>query len=134
MTKRRIIRADARNWAIQEWQEGGETIERGKFAGQEKLAKWKAPDAFFGRLVDAAKDMLNEEIGDNYTGQDLAKIIGEAEERITNHISSLAEQQTDNFLVGLLQERGYTVTNGKKGRSSYAEDGIVSSPGERNEP
>lgn len=117
--KRRIIRADARNWAIQEWQEGGETIERGKFAGQEKLAKWKAPDSFFSRLADAAKDMLNEEIGDNWTGQDLAKTIAEAEKRITEHVSSLAEQQTDDFLVGLLQERGYTV---KKGRSSYAEN------------
>lgn len=62
--KYRITHPDPLNWCIEEWQEGGETISRGKFAGQEKQARWKAPTSFHRSLADAAKALLNLAAGD----------------------------------------------------------------------
>lgn len=127
-TKRRIIRADAYNWAIQEWQEGGGTIERGRFAGQAKQAKWKNPEAFYSRLADAATGMLNDIIGDvpqgeiAMTGQNLVTAITLAEERTRNYLAGLVQALDSDTMIGVLQERGYVVTTGKKGRSSYVEE------------
>lgn len=123
--KRRIIRADSLNWGIQEFQEGGELIERGRFKDQVKKAKWKMPEAFFRTLAHAARDMFHEIIGDvpqgeGMTGEQLAKVVDDAEKRVIEHVSSLIEKQDLGTLIGLLQEKGYTVTDGKKGRKSYA--------------
>ena len=126
--KRRIIRADALNWAIQEYQTGGDTIDRGRYAGQTRQAKWKQPEAFYPRLRDAAVDMANEIIGDAaqgeiaLTGQQLVVAIELAEKRTREYVNSLFQAQKDDLLIGILQERGYTVTTGKKGRTSYVED------------
>lgn len=38
--KYRIIKHDKFNWAIQEFQEGGGEISRGRYSGQEKQEKW----------------------------------------------------------------------------------------------
>jgi hypothetical protein len=62
--KYRIIKHDQHNWAIQEFQEGGDTISRGRYAGQEKLEKWKAPALFYRTLEDAAIGLLNLAAGD----------------------------------------------------------------------
>jgi hypothetical protein len=118
--KRRIIRADSLNWGIQEFQEGGDAIERGRFTGQIKKAKWKMPEAFFRTLAHAARDMFHEIVADGFTGEQIAKLVDDAEKRVVEHVSSLIEKQDLGTLIGILQEKGYTVTDGKKGRKSYA--------------
>lgn len=65
--KYRITHPDPHNWCIEEYQEGGETISRGRFAGQEKQAKWKAPTAFYRTLKDAATALLDKATGDALT-------------------------------------------------------------------
>lgn len=122
MMKRRIIRADALNWAIQEWQEGGGTVERGRYAGQAKQSRWKAPECFFPTLQDAAKRMLSEEIADGWTGEKLSECIASAEARVLAHLDSLFQDQKEDLLVGILQGKGYKVTTGEKGRTSYSEE------------
>lgn len=128
MAKRRIIRKDSLNWAIQEYQEGGDVVERGKYAGQEKKSKWLPPESFYNKLSDAAKDMLHETIGDvpqgetNLTGQQLMEAITGAEKRTRDYLAGLVEAMGTDTLIGVLQERGYAVTDGKRGRKSYVED------------
>ena len=126
-TRRRIIRADSLNWAIQEWQEGGDLIERGRYAGQPKAAKWKVPESFFRTLADAARDLFHEIVGDvpqgeGMNGEQLAAHVTKAEESVKAYVSSMLEKQKDDVLIGILQERGYTVTDGKKGRKTLADD------------
>lgn len=65
--KYRIQRLDDHNWTLEEFQEGGETISRGRFAGQEKQARWKAPIAFYRTLRDAATALLDKATGDALT-------------------------------------------------------------------
>ncbi|MCI0563649.1 MAG: hypothetical protein MN733_34685, partial [Nitrososphaera sp.] len=98
--KRRIIRADPLNWAIQEYQEGGDAIERGRYAGQEKQAKWKAPELFFVRLEDAVKRFLLDDIEQVPEGEalDLRAILSaipEAEARTVETIKqAIGELET----------------------------------------
>lgn len=126
--KRRIIRKDAMNWAIQEWQEGGDVVERGKYAGQEKKSKWLPAEAFYNKLEDAARGMLSDTIGDVPQGEvdlpwlQLMQAIRDAEERTKSYLAGLVAAQGTDTMIGLLQERGYTVTDGKRGRKSYVED------------
>jgi hypothetical protein len=128
MPKRRIIRSDAYNWSIQEWQSGGDVIERGRFAGQAKQSKWRNPEKHYPTLADAAKAYLDEAIGDPIPmGEGIAVeamivAIEGACQQVKDHVTSLLQSQKDDFLIGILQQRGYTVTSGKKGRSSYVED------------
>jgi hypothetical protein len=121
-TRRRIIRADGLNWAIQEWQPGGDIIERGRFTGQVKKAKWKMPESFFRTLTDAARSMFHDIVADGFTGVEVAALVDSAEERVKAHVSSMLEKQKDDVLIGILQERGYSVTDGRKGRKTLADD------------
>jgi len=126
-TRRRIIRADSLNWAVQEWQPGGGVIERGRFTGQIKKAKWKMPESFFRTLADAARDLFHEIIGDvpqgeGMTGEQLAIHVTKAEESVKAYVSSMIEKQKDDVLIGILQERGYSVTDGRKGRKTLADN------------
>lgn len=120
--KRRIIKADALNWAIQEWQEGGGVVERGRYAGQEKQSKWKNPEAFFPTLHSACNAMLDEIVGDNMTGENVREAIDTAKAEIGDMIREMGEKMPTDLLIGLLQERGWTVTNGQKGRASYVDE------------
>ena len=120
--QRRIIRADSLNWAIEEWQPGGDIIERGRFTGQVKKAKWKMAESFFRTLTDAARDMFHEIVADGYTGEQVAKLVSDAEIRVISQVSSMLEKQKDDVLIGILQERGYSVTDGKRGRKTLADD------------
>ena len=127
MTQRRIIRADSLNWAIQEWQEGGGIIERGRFAGQPKKAKWKFPESFFRTLADAAADMMHEKIGDlptgeALTGEQLMQAVRNAEHEVKLYVNTVLAGMKTDALIGILQERGYTVTDGKKGRKTLADN------------
>ena len=120
--KRRIIRADSLNWAVQEWQEGGELIERGRFKDQVKKAKWKMPETFFRTLADAARSLFHDIVADGWTGENVAKLNHDAEMAVKDYVYSLLEKQKTDILIGILQERGYTVTDGKKGRKTLADD------------
>jgi hypothetical protein len=122
--RRRIARHDSHNWAIQDWQEGGDAITRGLHAGKEKQSKWKAPEKFYAHLHEAALAMFREIVADNWdiTGQALASMLADSEKRIMDYTSSLFQAQKDDLLIGILQERGYVVTSGKKGRTSYVDD------------
>jgi hypothetical protein len=62
--KYRIIKHDKLNWAIQEFQEGGGEISRGRYAGQEKQEKWKAPKSFHPSIRNAALALLDQAAGD----------------------------------------------------------------------
>lgn len=122
--KRRIIRADALNWAIQEYQEGGGTVERGRYAGQEKQARWKAPNAFYGRLEHAISGLFRDCVGDGPDGftmdeATLLERIEQAEKRTIETLQEAISSQETSVLIGIIQERGYTVTDGKKGRTDY---------------
>jgi hypothetical protein len=128
MVKRRIIRADSLNWAIQEWQEGGGIIERGRFVGQTKKAKWKMPESFFRTLADAAASLLHDIIGDvptgevNLTGKQLSEQVSKAEQEVKLYVNTVVASMKTDALIGILQERGYAVTDGKKGRKTLADN------------
>lgn len=114
--KRRIIRADAHNWAIQEWQDGGDIVERGRFAGQVKQSKWKNPDKFYRSLEDAANAMLHEIVAENWDikGKDIIALLSAASQEVSLHVSDLLKDMESNTLAGILQERGYTVKPNSK--------------------
>ena len=69
--KYRITHPDPYNWDLEEWQAGGETISRGRFAGQQTVAKWKASTAHYPSLKEAAIALLDKAAGDSL-------LIGEA--------------------------------------------------------
>ena len=69
--KYRITHPDQYNWCIEEWQEGGTPISRGRYAGQLTEAKWMAPEAFYPSLKHAALGLIDKAAGD-------AMLIGEA--------------------------------------------------------
>lgn len=114
--KRRIIRADAYNWAIQEWQEGGDIVERGRFAGNVKQSKWKNPEKFYRTLEDASKAMFDEIVSDNWniSGKNLTVMIAEAHRQVANHVREILSNMEDSTLCGILQERGYIVKPNSK--------------------
>lgn len=62
--KYRIIKHDKFNWAIQEFQEGGGEVSRGRYVGKEKQEKWKAPKSFYGSVRHAALALLDQAAGD----------------------------------------------------------------------
>ena len=93
--KYRITHPDPHNWCIEEFQEGGSTISRGRFAGQEMQAKWKAPTHFYRSLEDAAKALLTKAAGDSMlTGEALSVLdaIGIAEKRVQETLAAMQER------------------------------------------
>ena len=47
------------NWQVWEWQEGGGTISRGRYAGQPKQAKWIPLESYHYTLKDAVRWLLH---------------------------------------------------------------------------
>lgn len=82
--KYRIVRRDPLNWAIERWQEGGQPISRGRYAGQLTQAKWDTvnPVGFYPTLAHAARRLLDEEIGNDWTGTDILEVVQAAEARV----------------------------------------------------
>lgn len=62
--KYRITHPDEHNWCIEKWQEGGELVSRGPYAGQPKQARWMAPEMFFPSLRHAALRLIDVAAGD----------------------------------------------------------------------
>ena len=94
--KYRIQRLDDHNWTVEEFQEGGGTIGRGRFAGQEMQAKWKAPESFHRTLKDAALALLHKAAGDALLTQEttsLLEAINLAEARV---IAALPQEVAAN--------------------------------------
>ena len=56
------------------------------------------------------------------TGQQLAEQVSKAEKSVKEYMDGLLAAQKTDILIGILQERGYTVTDGKKGRKTLADD------------
>ncbi len=88
-SKLRIRCRDENNWVIEGYQEGGDLISRGKFAGQAKKAKWDEtnPIGYFSQLKFAAQRLLDEELRailpqNGWTGEDLSQAIQQAEKRV----------------------------------------------------
>ena len=80
--KYRITHPDPFNWCIEEWQEGGAKIEKGRFQGEVTKAKWKAANEFYPTLKEAAKALLNKAAGDailNNEIKDILEAINKAE-------------------------------------------------------
>lgn len=63
--KYRIVYLDPLNWGIEEWQEGGEVIEKGRHKDKLTCSKWKPSNAFYPSLKDAAIALLDKVAGDN---------------------------------------------------------------------
>jgi len=80
------------NWCIEEWQEGGGTIERGRYKGQVQQARWKAPESFYPTLDDAVKALLRKAAGDALLAQEANSIleaINVAEVRVLETLKGL---------------------------------------------
>lgn len=87
--KYRITHPDPFNWCIEEWQEGGKQIDKGKFQGEVTKAKWKAANEFYPTLKEAAKALINKAAGDailNNETKDILEAIKIAEERVINSL------------------------------------------------
>ena len=87
--KYRITHPDPFNWCIEEWQEGGAKIEKGRFQGEVTKAKWKAANEFYPTLKEAAKALINKAAGDailNNETNDILEAIKIAEERVINSL------------------------------------------------
>ena len=95
--KYRIIKHDKLNWAIEEWQAGGEIVSRGPYAGQAKVARWKPAKSFHSTLRHAALSLLDQATGD-------ALLTGEAADILS--AIKLAEQS----VLATLNEAQKTIT------------------------
>ena len=84
--KYRITHPDIYNWCIEEWQEGGSTIERGRYKGQAQQARWKAAENFYPTLDEAAKGLLRR------AGEQLNEAIKIAEGRVIETLESLPQE------------------------------------------
>jgi hypothetical protein len=62
--KYRIVYLDPLNWGIEEWQEGGEKIEKGRHKDKLTSSKWKPANSFYPTLKDAAIALLDKVTGD----------------------------------------------------------------------
>jgi hypothetical protein len=83
--KYRISHPDPLNWCIEEYQEGGGVVERGRYAGQAKQARWKAPERFYPSLRIAATALLDLAAGDALIAGEATSILEAiklAEERV----------------------------------------------------
>lgn len=90
--KYRITHPDPFNWCIEEWQEGGKQIEKGRFQGEVTKAKWKAANEFYPTLKDAAIGLLNKDISNqllNNETKDILEAIKKAEERVINSLPKI---------------------------------------------
>lgn len=62
--KYRIVKHNKLNWVIQEWQDAGAEITRGRHVGKETKGLWKIPKVFYPSLRRAALDLLDIAAGD----------------------------------------------------------------------
>lgn len=56
--KYQLQKKDELNWQIFVWQEGGQEISRGRYAGQLTQAKWCGLESYHYTLENAAKSLL----------------------------------------------------------------------------
>lgn len=96
MKKYRIRRRDKRNWCIEKWQQGGQEISRGKYAGNETKEGWDEvnPEGYYPHIKGAARDLLNTLVGeewptDGWTGQDVQDAFDRAEARVLETVERI---------------------------------------------
>ena len=90
--KYRITRHNEHNWAIQEWQDGGQVITRGPHntaaTGELTKAKWMQPERFYPRVEHAANGLLELLVKD-----EMGKHSEESCARIENLIGAVTDAQ-----------------------------------------
>lgn len=94
--KFRITRPDPLNWDLEQFQEGGGKISRGRFAGQAKKERWKVI-GHYSSLLHAARAMLDKEMGENWspdlTFEQMSDILSAAEARISQAVADLTRSE-----------------------------------------
>ncbi len=98
----RLTRHDKMNWALERFHPGGELLTKGIAKGHTTKDKWVA-FAFYGRLEDAAKRLLDEEITeewpqDGWTGEDLENAIENARDRVLAELRRVIAKSTGEEL------------------------------------
>jgi hypothetical protein len=81
------------NWQVWEWQDGGETVSRGRYAGQEKQAKWIPLESYHGSLRNAVKWLVNHATRANVesgTDLDTATILAAIEKAEQNVLDAVS--------------------------------------------
>lgn len=71
----KISHPDPLNWCIEEWQAADGLVERGRYAGQQKQARWKAPECFYPSLRIAAMALIDKAAGDALIVQEATNIL-----------------------------------------------------------
>lgn len=94
--KYRIIKHNKLNWAIQEWQDEGAEITRGRHAGKATKGLWKIPKAFYPSIERAALDLIDIAAGDALlTGEanTILEAIRIAESRVKETLSAMTMEE-----------------------------------------
>lgn len=73
--KYRIVKHNKLNWAIQEWQEEGAAITRGRHTGKATKGLWKIPKAFYPSIKRAALDLIDIAAGDALLSGEATSIV-----------------------------------------------------------
>lgn len=95
-----IRKVDDLNWQIFKWQEGGETIERGRYVGQETQARWCPMESYHPNVVNAAQWLLKEATLNNSeagVNLDTAAILLAVEAARVDVLAAVAEITPEEF-------------------------------------
>jgi hypothetical protein len=93
--KYRLIKVPL-NWAIEPWQEGGEIVKRGRYAGKPMKSRWDQVNrSYYPNLEAAARALLNKAIDDRLDGDlDMNKVltaIAEAKKQVVEAVNNVVE-------------------------------------------
>ena len=86
----RITHPDPHNWCIEEFQTGGGTVERGRYAGQVKQERWKAAALFYPTLRHAALALIDKAAGDAILNGECTSILEALKLAETRVLATLA--------------------------------------------
>ncbi len=95
-----IRKVDDLNWQIFQWQEGGQTIERGRYVGQETQAKWCPMESYHPTLVWAVQGLLKTAALDNAeagVNLDTAAILAAVEQARLDVLAAVAAVTPEEF-------------------------------------
>jgi len=87
----RIIRSDPMNWTIQQKQEAGQPITRGRYAGQLTQERWM-DDGHYPSLKEAATALLDKAAGDAMLTEVTTSILDAIERAKLAVLATLAVQ------------------------------------------
>lgn len=94
-----LQKVDEHNWQLFQWQDGGQKISRGRYAGQLTQAKWMGLESFHPRLELAAAALLEIAIRENTpdkTGLDTETVlssIAAAKEQVLAAVEAVTPEE-----------------------------------------